>query len=670
MKRLLTLALIIGVLTLTALVVFLRRPLPAPSIPTPPTANASPAFVPPQKAASTAAPRINNPVSTPAKIAPVVVESGIATAAFDDFALWAEQSGKSSASVVEGERLAWKRREAMLDLIQTDPARASHWPRRLPGGRSLPPQVTKFFEEQLDGRGDFTVAVGTDFAQGSTTVFRNVKLGGKNYQAFVYGRRLTQPCKSGIPLHGIALEGKMAVDADPLRRLTPDEAVALAQKRGQPLDPFCSVSGQPAASLNQPVFAESGGGVLCFCGTDYYDLVNKQWSLAESGGETPIGTPTATGDNWTHGAKTVLYMRVNFPDDLTEPVSEANAYSTMDSVNTFYTEGSYNLTSLQPTVAPLVTLPQTKAWYATIGPEQLQADARAATKQAGFDTANYDLDITCFNSVPGPDYSYWSGLAYVGGKGLWLQGDLGGLSAGVAAHELGHNYGLWHANFWNTTANASMIGPGTNLEYGNIFDTMGAAYAGIYQFNAAHKNVLDWLKADAVQLVTSNGVYRIYPFDAPARVDGRFYAAVVRKDFMRNYWLEFRQLFTGNPWTQSGVLLDWSPWPQSNGGTQLIDTTPGSPTFSGDTRDDAAVVVGRTFNDNAAGVHITTLARGATGTDPWLDVQVNLGAFPGNQPPVLAMEVDQTNVVPGALGAFSRDRLRSRRRHARLLVDV
>ena len=84
----------------------------------------------------------------------------------------------------------------------------------------------------------------------------------------------------------------------------------------------------------------------------------------------------------------------------------------------------------------------------------------------------------------------------------------------------------------------------------------------------------------------------------------------------------------------------------------MIDTTPGSPTVSGDSRDDAAVVVGRTFNDNVAGVHITPLARGATGTDPWLDMQVNLGAFPGNQPPVLAVEVDQTNVAPGALVHF------------------
>jgi len=42
----------------------------------------------------------------------------------------------------------------------------------------------------------------------------------------------------------------------------------------------------------------------------------------------------------------------------------------------------------------------------------------------------------------------------------------------------------------------------------------------------------------------------------------------------------------------------------------MIDTTPGSPD-AGDanSRSDAAVVIGRTFNDTAAGVHHTAAAR-------------------------------------------------------------
>ncbi len=196
----------------------------------------------------------------------------------------------------------------------------------------------------------------------------------------------------------------MAVSSEPLRVVTAEEAAALAARRGHPLDKICSVSGNSVTSRNSPVYAESGGGVLCFCGTDHYDLVNQQWALAESGvgglgnsGIAGVGAPV--NDAWTHGVKTVLYMRVNFPDDLTEPISEADAYSVMNSVNNFYTTSSYNLTALDPTVTPLVTLPQTKAYYSA-DPGLLLADARAAVKQAGFDTANYDRDIVAFTPVP------------------------------------------------------------------------------------------------------------------------------------------------------------------------------------------------------------------------------------------------------------------------------
>ena len=121
----------------------------------------------------------------------------------------------------------------------------------------------------------------------------------------------------------------------------------------------------------------------------------------------------------------------------------------------------------------------------------------------------------------------------------------------------------------------------------------------------------------------------------------------------RYYWLEFRQLFAFNPWTENGLLVNWSPWPESGGGTQLVDTSPGSPDPLDDLgRGDAALVIGRTFNDNAAGVHITTLRRGSSGVDPWLECQVNLGAFPGNHAPVLKLEVDHPNVATNVLIHF------------------
>jgi hypothetical protein len=639
MKRLTTCLFVIA-LALLGIFVLNRRP--STDLPTVAVVKNSP----------TATMASNAPIKNSVATATVAKNSAAAKkslAAFENFSVWAKNFTNGSVTLIEGERLAWKRREAMVELIQNDPKQALELAVPFELRALLPKPITKFFEEQVDGRGDYEVLAATDFSTGTTTTFRKVQLGDRRFEAFVYGRRGGQVSQTSIPLHGIALDGKLAVSTEPLRVLSVAEATALDPKTVA-ANVICSVSGRSANWRGSPVFAESGGGVLHFCGVDHVDAANAQLALAESGGTSAGSNPTfrtATQDAWTHGRKSVLYIRVNFPDDLTEPLSETAAAAAMNGVNSFYTENSYDLTSLTATITPVITLPQTKAYYSG-DPGLLLNDARAWAKKAGFVTANYDRDIVALTSVPGYN---WGGLAFVGGKGVWLQS----YGVGVTAHELGHNYGLWHANFWDTTTNFSVVGPGANLEYGNIYDTMGPAAAGNALFNAVHKNILDWLKADAVQTITTNGVYRIYPFDVPAsaRVAGRMYAAALRKDSLRDYWLEFRTKYTVNPWAENGLFLNWTPWDESNGGAQLIDTTPGSPDASdASSRSDAAVTIGRTYNDDVAGVHITPLLRGASGTDPWIEYQVNLGVFVDNHPPVLAVETDQPDLITNSLVHF------------------
>src|ERR1043166_619208 len=561
---------------------------------------------------------------------------------FTAFAKWAEQfvAGNASASSARGQALAWKRRQAMLELIETDPGKALSLTVPFGWRSALPASVTRYFEQWVDGRGSLDVLVGTDFERGKVTVYREAQIGQKRYKAFVYGARKSQVSQTRTPLHGIALDDKLALQSDPLRILGAAEAEALEKERGKAADQICGVSGLQADVRQQRVAAEIGGEVRYFCGPDHARLVNDQWLAAAGGSGAGAGPFAASGgSDWTHGPKTLLYMRVNFPDDLTEPISEAGAYKVMDGVNDYYTEGSYNMTAITATVTPLMTLPNTKPWYSTAGPGALLSDAREAARHAGFETGNYDRDIACFTTVP--TYTF-GGLAFVGGKGVWLQST----GVGVTSHELGHNYGLWHANFWNATN--SIIGPGTNYEYGNIFDTMGSG--GVAQFNAVHKNILNWLPDTAVHNVTSNGVYRIYTYDVPTRVEGRFYAAKVKKDFERDYWLEFRHSYISNPWLQNGVLLNWAPRPESNGGTHLLDTTPGTLAD----RDDAAVVVGRTFIGPAGGRNITPLGRGepvgAGGDDPGAGA-----ARRGNHQPA-PPRADAAAAGPSAGGGSALDR--------------
>lgn len=557
--------------------------------------------------------------------------------ALDDFAKWADdfQAGKVDAAT--GERLALNRRNVMAHLIKTDPQRALSEAVPAVWRHKLPAAITRHFEQQIDARGSFAVMVGTDFEQGKRQVIREVRIGSTRYSAFVYGRRNQQMAQESIPLHGIAIDGAMAVHADPLRLLDPDELAIREQAGEGESDPVCGVSDQRTRGKPDQVAAEAGGTIRYFCGVEHLKLVNEQWIAAEGGGNSGGGA-VVLPDSWTQGPKTVLYMRVNFPDDLTEPITEASAYSVMGSVNDFYTENSYNTTWLVPTVTPVLTLPQTKHYYSTAGAGALMDDAREVAREAGFDTVNFDRDIVAHENVPGYD---WGGLGMVGGKGSWLQSK----GVGVTCHELGHNWGLWHANWWDTSADSGVIGMGTHVEYGNVYDTMGSS-GGRNQFNAMHKWRLDWLPNPVVHNVTSNGIYRIYAFDVPKRAKGHFFATKIKKDWQRDYWFELRQHFTGNDWLLNGVMVNWDPWVQSEGGTHLLDTTPASPTDD-QSREDAALTIGRTFSDLAAGVHVTPVAQGGFGTNHWIDLHVNLGTFPSNQPPTVQVVADNTNAPVG-----------------------
>ncbi len=356
----------------------------------------------------------------------------------------------------------------------------------------------------------------------------------------------------------------------------------------------------------------------------------------------------AAASNWSQGPKRLLFMRVAFPDDPTEPISHSAAVQLMDQANNWYVEHSYRTTTITSDVTPLLMLPQSKVWYSQHSLTVLRADALTAALAAGFDGSTYDLDIVRNNALPGSNFPATSN---VGGKGLWLQVS----QFDVVVHELGHNYGLEHANLWGTVDD-SVIGAGNNQVYGNVFDTMGSTHAdpADFHFNVVWKNRLNWLPDSFVQPVVTNGLYRLSAFDVADLQGGRVYALRIRKDDARDYWAEFRQNFSSDPRTLEGIILNWSPWSRSAAGTQLLDTTPGTSSGAGD----APLMLGRTFADLDAGVFITPVAVGIDGTNRWIDVQVNTGSFPANQPPALAITVSATNALPGVpLGfeAFATD---------------
>jgi hypothetical protein len=317
---------------------------------------------------------------------------------------------------------------------------------------------------------------------------------------------------------------------------------------------------------------------------------------------------------WTEGAKTVLIIRIDFPDKPGEPVDNwtglpltiQRAQDIITDVNPFFVSNSYGKTSFQSvTVTPVVRLTHNSNYYDEEHLSEMMTEARSAARTAGFETDDYNLDIIASVNTGIP----FAGLGAIGGKGLLA---LGYFNSGVFSHELGHNYGLSHANLWRTVDN-TVIGQGNDVDGGDFYDKMGGGEDFRFHFNARYKRYLDWLTDKNVQTVSESGVYRVFAHDSTVPAGIR--VLKIRKDNTKNYWVEFRQLITGNPNIMNGATIRWEK-PNFNQ-TQLLDMTPGTNSSS-----DAPLLIGQSFLDEGSRVKITILGKGAT-TPESLDVQVD-----------------------------------------------
>jgi hypothetical protein len=566
--------------------------------------------------------------------------------AFARFKEWTQRylpaNPTSRASLIpEGVALAAERRTALKQMIKDNPERALEL--TVPAGlrARLPTEVVAWLEETINAPGKLAV-LGVLAESGRESEIapdlRIATAGDREYQTYTYGERLGVPTRNRIALNGIAVDDFFALSENALRILDSEEAAAVATNP----DPLCSVTAQSALASQSEVVAELAGEIVFFCRPEHAVEQNEKIVAADSGPPSPdAGDVEASA--WTEGQKKLLLIRVDFPDLVGVGLSDIGAVTLINHLNNFYTEMSYGRASfasntLGSDFTPVFRMPQPAAYYGTNDYyNQLRSEARNAAATAGYTLTNYHLDVICMGPVPGFG---WAGLGYVGSAGSWLRNNF---STGVAAHELGHNYGLNHANFWNTSG-ASIIGPGSSSEYGDSFDTMGAASAGNNHFNARYKHYLNWLTTNEVVTATTNGTYRIVCHDNAAATGIR--GLKIIKNSSTNYWVEFRQKFNGNQWLMNGAGLRWAQ--NGNQKSQLLDTTPGST----DGKTDSALVIGRTFSDLGAGIHITPIGKGGT-TPESLDVVVNLGFFPSNHPPIVDITASETNVGAGVSVTFT-----------------
>ena len=159
----------------------------------------------------------------------------------------------------------------------------------------------------------------------------------------------------------------------------------------------------------------------------------------------------------------------------------------MKDVSDYYNKSSFGKLSIATTVTPLVMMPHDGKWYQANDTSNggsidclglTHNDARAAAKALGYDPANYGVIIVL------QSYGYGisrgaGGWGSVSETSVWIYSSTW---REVVAHEMGHTFGLAHANYWDT-GGLSAVGNGTNQEYGDIYDIMGGGDITTSQYN-------------------------------------------------------------------------------------------------------------------------------------------------------------------------------------------
>lgn len=586
------------------------------------------------------------------KVVPANKAAGDVLAGFD---AWSQTYLQATADeragmIQEGARLARERRPVFKQLIQNDPRRALQEAVRPLVRQELPAEIVAELEKPVEDHSVMRVyqAGPESVANGEPSQLRYVETQhGETYQAYVFGRRAASVAwVMNLSAIGVEMDGQLALDERPLRVMEQGEippadmprvAVCPVSKKNLPMPP----PEQPIQPETPAIIAN--GEVVYLCDgshTTVYEQILIQGESGTGGAQSFTGILPASATP-SVGVVKVLYIPVVYPDQNETPITEAGAHDVLVQSAAFYQTMSFGRLTLVGTVTPPVRMPKNRAWY--VGKDTTSgfikevdglglemSHAKEEARKLGYDWQDYHATVARANG------GARSPTSYGGGGNVWMRTD----SVNTTAHEVGHAFGLAHANFWETNG-ASTIGPGGNVEYGDSYDNMGpSAAVPNGHYNVQAKNQVKWMPDEFAPAILSSGTYRIYAMDQPKLDPGKLYGVRIRKDADRTYWGEFR-LLGGNNWTNNGLLWGWK-WPNNGGSNiQLLDTTPGSVNL----KSDAGITVGRTFSDTESGIHVTTLAVNTNTTPQSLDVVVNLGTFPGNNAPTLTL-TPATPVVP------------------------
>lgn len=370
---------------------------------------------------------------------------------------------------------------------------------------------------------------------------------------------------------------------------------------------------------------ESAGGIEVLEEEPFYAAINNLSTLTES----------ATASN----IKKAVVILFNFQNDTSHPWTKEYVRDIVfNQANNYYLENSYNKLGLTGDVFGYYTLPIDKACdsnslYNSVKPEVI----RASDPDIYF--PNYDT-IIFMGPLAGCG---WSGSAWVGstenstGDGyitagnVWISNSPSFPTSFVVSHELGHSYGLWHANFYNCGAESLKQSGCSSVEYGDNFDVMDR---NLVHMNGYHKEQLGFFNPGNVLQVASSGSYTISPIETASAGPQVLKIARGNGTFL---YIEYRQplgvdskfsFYTG---VLDGALIHIAPLYIGAGDSELLDMTPTSPESS----NNSILGLGKSFTD--PGVATITV----TNQTP-ASLTLNI-TFPSKTPPTVNVKANDSD---------------------------